>query len=227
MSIKKKILIFISLIIVITIYGAIKNKSKTENRETVVNEWFNGWTKELIAARQIYHNKLKTVPIKEITSDSEYFDINSMKELKESIEGLLEVELWKINSGIKISEKWYRKIDPLLKSSIESDKIEYLKKYIEIGLEETISFKQITNDYFNDQLYFVNFLLEKNCSLIASDEKMYTELTKKIETSSTIYNNVVNNTYKNRLKRIEEFNKEFKNENIDILLDIVPDGVRN
>ena len=227
MSIKKKILIFVSLIIIVTIYGAMKSKSKPETQENAVTEWFNGWTRELIEARQAYHDKLSAVPIKEIKSENEYFDVNSMKELKTSLEGLLAIEMWKINKGLEINKKWYDKIDPMLNSSIDIDKVDYLKKYFEIGIEETKEFKQITSDYFNDQLAFVNFLLEKDCSLTASDEKRYNELTSKIETSSTIYNNTVADTYNNRMKRVREFNEKFKNENVDILLDIVPDGERN
>jgi glycerol dehydrogenase-like iron-containing ADH family enzyme len=85
----------------------------------------------------------------------------------------------------------------------------------------------ITTNYVNDQLSFINFLLGKNCVLVQSDETMYNNFASKIENSSKTYKDAVSYMYNINLQRVKEFNLHFKNENIDKLIDIIPDGVIN
>jgi hypothetical protein len=224
MSIKKKILIFISIIILITLYGAIKEKNKKQNKDKAATEWFNGWIQEAIEMREMYHLKLSKLPIKEIISENEYFDVESMQELKKSQEGSLAVEIWKIDRSIEISNKWYDNITPMLSNYHSVEKIEYLKNYLKIGITEGQSFKHITSEYFNDHLEFVEFLLDRDCDLSPKDEDLYNNLARKVEASSIKYTNAVANIYNNNIRRTKEFNIQFENENLDILLDIITEG---
>jgi hypothetical protein len=56
---------------------------------------------------------------------------------------------------------------------------------------------------------------------------MYNNFASKIENSSTLYRAAVDEMYNVNLQRVKDFNLHFKNENIDKLIDIIPDGVIN
>lgn len=227
MSTKKYILLFASITIILTLYGTIKHRLEVSNQTEAFNQWINGWLSDGIKMRKEYHNKLNAINFTEIKSEKEYMDVNRMKEFKSSLQQLLDVELWKINKSISITNEWYNKIDPMLKGKISEEDIKFLKSQFTEALKEGQSFKELTSQYLNSRLDFTNFLLERDCKLTANDEKMYNTLTANIQSSASRYRAAVNNTYTNRMRRINEFNSHFQYKNIDILMDIVPDGIQN
>lgn len=230
MTIKQKIVAFITVIVAMTVYGtyiANSQKQDSSNSMKLLREWFNEWTAEAIEIRKTYHNKINFIPIVEIKSNSDYLDINKMKSYKRFLEQVLAVELWNMDSSLELSNKWCNSIEPKLKTALNTEQINYLKKYLKDGILAAQKFRQLTIEYTNAQFYFINYLLEKNCKLTVSDEPMYNSLASKVETTAKLYRDEVNYNYTNRMSKVKELNKQLKFDNVDELLDLLPDGIIN
>jgi len=226
MTIKQKVFVFLIVIIAITSYGIFRKNYQDKKQLNEINNWFNGWINETIEMRKTYHSKITSFQIVEIKSDADYFDINKMKAFKNFLEQVLEVELWKIDKSMEIDNNWYNKMDPSYNIKFP-EQTTFLKQQFNKGIDLCNKFRQKTINYVNDQLAFINFLLEKNCILVPSDEIMYNNFASKIENSSTLYRAAVDEMYNVNLQRVKDFNLHFKNENIDKLIDIIPDEVIN
>jgi hypothetical protein len=213
-------------IIIIMLFANI-SCSQNKKVDLAINRWINGWVDETIEMRKIYHTKLNSIQPVEIKSDKDYLNVNLIKKRKEVLEQLLKIELWKFDKSNEINDRWYNKIDSLLSKSVSKEQISFLKDYITKGNNLVNDFRQVSNNYFNSQILFTNFLLERNCNLKSSDELEYNNLTLNVENCSKIYTDEVNNLYNNYLHRVKEFNLHFKNDQIDKLIDIIPDGVLN
>jgi hypothetical protein len=222
MSIKSKIGLFISIILILTLIGYFSKSNQNKKTLSIFNDWFNGWNNEEIEMRKTYHLKLNSLSIVEM-NNQDYLDIEKLKKFKNFIENLGEVELWKIDKSLEIDRKYYNQIDKLFGEEYK-EQTSYLKLKFEEGFTEGNSFKQITSNYINDQLSYINFFLDRNCKLKKEDEKMYNLLSSNVENSSKIYNNSVNDFYTNKLRRIKEFNKHFKNESLDRLIKTIEQG---
>jgi hypothetical protein len=224
MTIKQKVIVFLIVIIAITSYGLFQKNFQDKKNVNDINNWFNGWVNETIEMRKTYHSKIDSIQVVEISPPKDYFDVNKMKAFKNCLEQVLEAELWKIDKGLEIDNNWINKLDPSLDEKYP-EQITFLKDQLNKGKNEVTKFREETINYVNDQVSFINFLLEKNCVLVQSDEMMYNNFASKIENSSKIYRDAVNYMYNINLQRVKEFNLHFKNENLDKLIDIIPDGV--
>ena len=226
MTIKKKIAVFIIVILAITSFGIFKENFQNKKNINEFNNWLNGWISNLIEMRKTYSLKLDSIQIVELHTPDDYWDINKMKAFKGFLGQILEVELWKIDKGLEIDNIWSKKLDSKLNEKYP-EQFTFLKDQINKGDLNANEFRLKTINYVNDQVSFINFLLEKKCILVQSDEMMYNNFSSKIENSSKIYRDAVNDFYSINIQRVKNFNLHFKNENIDKLIDIIPDGVIN
>lgn len=226
MTIKKKIAVFIIVILAITSFGIFKENFQNKKNINEFNNWLNGWISNLIEMRKTYSLKLDSIQIVELHTPDDYWDINKMKAFKGFLGQILEVELWKIDKGLEIDNIWSKKLDSKLNEKYP-EQFTFLKDQINKGDLNANEFRLKTINYVNDQVAFVNWLLNKNCILTQSDEPMYNTFSSNIENSSTIYRSAVTEMYDINLQRVKDFNLKFKNENIDKLVDIIPDGEIN
>jgi hypothetical protein len=221
MSIKKKVAVFVIVILAIASYGNLKEYFEERNTDNRFIEWFNGWIAESTVMRKDYHIKISSLKVVEIKSSNDYFDVKRMIEYKYFIKELLKVELWKIDKTLEISNKWYNKIDPLLSESLNKEQLSYLKRYLNEGKSKGNEFRQLTKDYINDQIIFANFLLERNCKLSDTDEVRYNELVSKTTQSSTLYAKAIKDISETSIPKIKEFNSHFNNANLDKLIGVI------
>lgn len=221
MIIKKKTFVKIVIIGLSLFYGHFTQSQEDPDKEVI--KWFNSWTSDLIIMREISHEKINKITLTDIKSE-DYFNEAKMKELKLFMEQIQHVELWKIDTITFITKKWYQKIDPMLSKYLNEGEREYLKNYLLIGIEESNEFRPITNNYFNDYLSLINFLLSKNCVLSKQDEQIYNQLIANLSQSGTKYNESLNTIYNIRFKRVKEFSEHFESSNIKTLIKQI-DGV--
>jgi len=207
-------------------YGKYKDNLQEQKISDDFNNWVNGWINECIEVRKAYSSKIHSITMVEITSNSDYSDVNKMRACKSCLEEVLDAELWKMDKIIEADSIWYKKFVPVFGIKFP-EQSKYLLEQFDVGKNEALKFRQTTINYINDQLAFINFLLEKNCILVKSDEAICNKFSSKIQNSTKIYNNAVNDIYNINIKRVKEFNLHFKNVNIDKLIDIIPDGIIN
>lgn len=207
-------------------YGKYKDNLQEQKTSDDFNNWLNGWMNECFEVRKSYSSKINSITIVEIKSNADYSDANKMRAYKNCLEQVLDAELWKIDKIIEADNIWSKKFDPIFGVKFP-EQSKYLLEQFDKGKNEGNKFRQITINYINDQVAFVNFLLEKNCTLVKSDEAIYNNFSSKIQNSTMIYNKAVSDIYNINLKRVKEFNLHFKNANLDKLVDIIPDGIIN
>ena len=224
MTIKQKVIVFLIVIIAITSYGLFIENFQDKKNVDEINNWLNAWVNETIEMRKTYHSKIDSIQVVEINPPKDYYDVDKMKAFNNCLEQVLEAELWKFDKGLEIDNNWIKKLDPSFDKKYP-EQITFLKDQLNKGINEATKFRIITINYVNDQVSFINFLLEKNCILNQSDETMYNNFALKIENSYKIYTDAVSNIYNISLQRVKEFNLHFKNENLDKLIDIIPDGI--
>lgn len=230
MTVKQKILTFVIVIIAIISYGAVKEHYQEErvNKSTeAIKAWLNDFSGQMIEIIKEYHRKTSEIKYVAIESDNDYFNINKMKSLKESLEQTLKVELWKIDKIIELSKTTNYNVEIKLENHISKEQIKALKNYINENINEAEKFRQLTIDYTNNQISFINFLLDRNCKLSTNDETMYNNLANKVENSAKQYNNKINEINKNKFSRVKELNKQLKISNVEKFLDILSDEVIN
>ena len=224
MSIKKKIGWFTIIILTLMLIGYFSNSSRSSKSLVSFNNWFNGWITEELEMRKTYHLKLNSLTPIEM-SNQDYQNLEKLKKYRLFIDKLGQIELWKNDKSLEIDENYYSQIDKQLgEYSDLKEQLSFLKLKFKEGIDEGKKFRQVTDNYINDQLSFIDFLLEKNCNLKQDDEKQYNLLSSKVENSSRIYNSSVNYIYNYNLQRVKEFNKQFKNENLNNLIQTIEKG---
>jgi hypothetical protein len=224
MSIKRKIGWLVIILLTLILIGYFLRSYRSKKSLITFNNWFNGWVKEEIDMRKTYHLKLDSLSVVEI-NNQDYHNVEKLKKYKHFLEQLGKVELWKIDKSFEIDKIYYDQIDKLFGGETDlKEQISFLKLKFNEGFKEVNNFRQITVNYVNDQLKFLNYLIERNCNLNKNDEKMYTLLSSNVENSSKTYNNSVSDMFNNKLRRVKEFNEHFKNENVGKLIQIVEKG---
>jgi hypothetical protein len=204
MKAKRILFILVAIAIIFTLFvklKAQKEKSATEG----IYEWFNGWTSDLVKIRKTYHEKVGLLPIPDTTN-------------YDSIDPKALIEL------IDLLDFWYNKINLILTGKLTNELILFLKNNLLDGQKIGVDFRQFTVTYFDDYLNLINFMYDVQSygRKMDNDEVLkYNNLQARYLQSQDNYTKKVNDIYNYNVKRVEEFNNQFKNANVSDLLKLI------
>jgi hypothetical protein len=211
------------IIITVAIIGVTIKNRKEKLSEKGIYDWFNGWTADLVKFRTIYHEKLSKIAIPD-TTDEGALNEKKLRELLSYLTQTKELELWKIDSGLIVTDFWFKKIDPMLSGKLNEDLTAKLKNYMLEGQKIGMDFRQQSQTYFDDYLTVISFIhniISVGKKMDNNERNVYSNLQSKYLQSQEKYTKRVNEIYAYNVKRVEEFNIQFKNPNISKLLNLI------
>jgi hypothetical protein len=221
MKAKQMIGLLVLLILIVAVFATLKHR-KEKLAIDGINEWFNGWTSDLVKIRTVYHEQVGLLSIPDM-KEEDYLKADKLGELRISLQKTKKLELWKIDTATLISDYWYNNIDQM-QGKITSEQIVFLKSYFLDGQKRGADFRQLTLTYFDDYLNLVNFMY----GIIISGKKMdtsglqnYNDLQTTYARSQENYTKKVNDIYAYNLKRVEEFNSKFNNSNVTKMINLI------
>lgn len=213
---------FLALVLlIVVVFGTLKNR-KEKLAIDGINDWFNGWTSDLVKIRTIYHEQVGLLSIPDM-KEEDYLKADKLEELKNLLQKTKKLELWKMDTLTLISDYWYNKIDQM-QGKLTADQIIFLKSYFLDGQKRGADFRQLTVTYFDDFLNYVNFMY----GVVISGKKMdksgleiYNDLQTIYLRSQEGYTKKVSDIYAYNLKRVEEFNSKFNNTNVTKMINLL------
>lgn len=195
---KTKNLIYALLVIVAIAIIGVTNKNREEKlSEKGIYDWFNGWTSDLVKVRTVYHERLAKLA-KPDTTNEDAINEKKLRELLSFLEQMKELEIWKMDSGLVVSDFWYKKIDQMLSGKINQEQIVTLKNYLLDGQKIVIDFRQQSLTYFDDYITVISYIhniISSGIKMDNNEKSIYSNLQSKYLQSQEKYTKRVNEIY--------------------------------